>query len=383
MPQSSKTDEPLAVIVPAQEVAPHLLVLDTGKVIHGRITARDDGYDVGLDAGQLFIPSRQVRFTASNPDDAYRKLRSTYLQFTPSIHVQIAGWCLDNDLPSHAQRELLDALRLDPGRDDARLLLQQLLRDNGRPAGVRGPETQTVNGGRPDSADQRPSPPILPDVASRSLGGFTKPVAQNFVQRVQPLISNKCATAGCHNSSKGSFAFISVRNGSTPQIADRNLAAILKHINLQSPDSSSLLTAAETSHGGLTEPALRGRTGSDQMEILRSWVRSAAAEISPAESNPRIGSARASVNGAGEQSDVTARPFVKSAGSDSADDAVMRAGGIAGPLGRELTIDETDKRTLEQIRRQNRTDAFDPNIFNQKYRSGTGPATAISEPNSN
>ena len=113
---SSGFDEPVIPVVAAREVSPQILVLDTGKVIRGRIVNRNDGYEVAMGSGRLFIPSAQVRFSAADLEDAYRKLRSTFSQLTPSIHVQIAEWCLDNELPLEARRELLDALRLDPAR---------------------------------------------------------------------------------------------------------------------------------------------------------------------------------------------------------------------------------------------------------------------------
>ena len=115
--------------------------------------------------------------------------------------------------------------------------------------------------------------------ASKSLGEFTRPVAQNFVQRVQPLISSRCATGGCHSSSQDSFSFESLRYGSTPLIAERNLSAVLKQLNVTSPDGSPLLTAGENAHGGMTVAVFQGRSGSVQLEILRAWVRSAAAEL--------------------------------------------------------------------------------------------------------
>lgn len=360
--QSSGFDEPVIPAVSAQEVSPQILVLDTGKVVRGRIVSRSDGYEVTMGGGRLFIPSAQVRFSAADLADAYRKLRSTYAQLTPSIHLQIAQWCLENGLPLEARRELLDALRLDPARDDARNLLARIIREN---PGLSGAS---------ESAQSDPAPAVGRVTAtSKTLGEFTRPVAQNFVQRVQPLISSRCATSGCHSRAKNSFSFESLRHGSTPQIAERNLSAVLKHINVSSPDDSSLLTAGENAHGGMTVPVFQGRSGNVQLDVLRAWVHSAAVELTPiptADSLPELaGGSHPKIAAAIAQAGYSS--------PDASSNTLSAAGNTSGltmpdaPHGRELTKDETDRKTLDEIWRQNRRDAFDPDVFNQTYRMRT------------
>ena len=48
------------------------LVLVTGRVVKGELVPRPGGYDVNLPVGRMFVPSSQIRFTATSMDDAYQ-----------------------------------------------------------------------------------------------------------------------------------------------------------------------------------------------------------------------------------------------------------------------------------------------------------------------
>ncbi len=114
---------PLAILQ-APQVESEMLVLTDGRIVEGVITPRPDGYDVALKVGRMFVPSERVRFQASNRDEAYLKLRKSLPELTPNRHVELARWCERNGLYEQACRELLDALNLDPNREEAKRLLQ-------------------------------------------------------------------------------------------------------------------------------------------------------------------------------------------------------------------------------------------------------------------
>lgn len=356
------SDEESAGIIVEAQGPQQILVLTSGKVVTGRITPRPDGYDVAVSAGRIFVPSELVRFQASDLEEAYIRMRETLPELTPNHHVELARWCAANKLAVHERRELLDALRLDPNRGDAKRMLQALLNQHPELRGgtsmasaSSAGRTTTGSPGMGVTVYSSSSPHRSPHMETRSLGGFSRPVAQEFMQRVQPLLVNKCGSSGCHGNDQHSFVVISTRNGSTPLIAERNLAAALKHIDLSRPENSPLLQATTGSHGGSGESIFQGRTGNIQIRILRDWVNSVSRELSPEEAAPAAVAARAD------------RPLPTTLASPGSTTSSASERPQQQPHGQLVAVADADERILQQVDRLNRRDAFDPMIFNQKY----------------
>lgn len=365
---SSEADDQVVSPVAAAKSAERVLVLMDGKVVMGNITPRDDGYDIELLAGRRFVPSQLVRFQASSLDNAYCRMRQSIPELTPNHHVELANWCAANGLHDHARRELLDALHLDPHRGEAKRMLQALLnRQSGTQDFVSNSDAGYSAAG--STAVQSAAPQTFNPAAAqgstsaerRSLGGFSKPIAKAFVQNIQPLLANKCATGGCHGSRDRNFAMVSIRPVSTPSIAERNLASVLKQIDLNAPESSPLLQAAMGNHASHTEPILMGRTGQTQIEIIRGWVFAVAGELSPVEKQPLLTQL--------SRDTLTAAPRRQTA--DAAYEQSVH--------GQTVTYAESDRRALREIEYMNRVDAFDPAVFNQKYHSETQKQTTASD----
>jgi hypothetical protein len=337
-----------------------ILVLVDGKVLPGRFTPRPDGYDVQVAGGRSFIESERVRFVARDLHDAHEKLRSSFVDLTPEIHVQLARWCMTNDLPDLAKREVLDALHLDPNRQDAQRLLEVLLQDeqSGTYQGLSRltefPSTQRM---------------AAANVETRSLAGLTAPVAQQFTTHVQRLLMNKCANAGCHGGQGGSsFQLTSAHRGTNTAISERNLAAVLKQIDISHPSSSPLLEVLDTNHANQSTPLFRGRSGAQQMEMLKVWVFAVCNDIAPeanqesvADNPVRLASAQTSELPAG---------------------SAQRTPGDIGMLahGRAMSAGETDAGFLKAANRANANDAFDPSVFNRKYHGSAGANTTAQSP---
>ena len=340
-----------------------LLVLVDGKVLHGQYTPRPDGYDVQVAAGRMFISSDRVRFIASDLQDAYQRMRSSHSDLTPEIHVELARGCLANKLPDEAHREVLDALHLDPNRADAKRILAALEQRSGSPgsshlgSGLTEYPTIRKSAGTP--------------IETRSLAGLSRSVAQEFTRHVQPLMMNKCASGGCHGSgTESSFQLASAHRGSSPTIAERNLAAVLKQIDLARPSSSPLLVGVEGTHGNLNVPLFRGRLGAQQLDVLRNWVRAAANDIAPdasTEDQPDERKIRLT-SAINVSSDPSTSPL-----PTNNEDTI--------PHGRRLSSAETDPKFLAEAARANAHDEFDPSVFNLKFhgRSALGNNTEQSE----
>src|SRR5690606_1324839 len=75
-PQSSPAQDDGA------EAPQRVLVLNNGRVITGDIEDRPGGYLIQTGIGQMVVPYPQVRLTAADVPDAYRKLKATITEPT-------------------------------------------------------------------------------------------------------------------------------------------------------------------------------------------------------------------------------------------------------------------------------------------------------------
>jgi hypothetical protein len=327
--------------------SPGILVLADGTVMNGRFLPRPDGYEVEVQGGRMFIESERVRFIAKNLDDAHQRMRSSFSELTPQSHMELARWCLTNKRTDLARREVLDALHKDPNRVDAQRLLQSLVMQNEAASKAPGGSGLTEF---PSLA--RPSGTV-PE--ARSLAGLSRSVAQDFTRHVQPILMNKCANAGCHGvRSISSFQLTPSHRGTSVSIAERNLASVMKQIDLNRPSSSPLLTTLEGNHADSTTPIFRGRSGAIQMKTLRDWVGAVSNDIAP-ELNEEVRERQ-------EQIQLASMLKTVEPESDSATNESTMA-----PHGRVLTTTETDVRFLQKASRANARDAFDPSKFNQQF----------------
>ena len=319
---------------------PGLLVLNSGRVVHGELLPRPGGYDVMLPAGRMFVPSVQIRFTAESMDGAYQRMKDSITELTPSTHLELARWCLQNHLPQRARREVLDALHLDPYNDNARRMLEDLRREEQRVSLSVHRKTNVVES-HPSSIDK-----VFAD--RRSLGGLPEELATTFTRRVQPLLQNKCGNSRCHSSGLNSFVVTPVRGASTAHIAERNLAAVLNQIRFDDPVNSPLLAATRGPHGRSNRLLFSGQTGRVQTELLKKWVLSVANEL---------GASEQSVSHQSGEQDV-AEPVVQTA-------QVKVAGSRAGDSG--AALNSADRRFLTAADAATRPDEFDPRVFNRRY----------------
>ncbi len=346
-----------------------LLLLTDGQLLEFPFSVRDDGYEVRFPGGPQFIESSRVLCIAESRTEAWRHLRSTFSSFSPDIHLRLARWCLRNQLTDCAERELLDALNLDPNLADARKLLQEVT--GSRLAASRG------SAGPQISREIPGAPGVTAAMTARSLGGLSVENARSFVRRIQPLLSNRCGAAGCHGPGTPSgFRLTSIRNGSTPLTAERNLAAVLAQVEPADPLQSLLLQQADVLHGGMREPAFRGRVGAQQRQMLRDWVRAAVTDL-----HPELAPAREPdelVPSLAAEDTLPARRVTPAAASGNMDGRSERAAGMSELAhGRPVERSSADKRSLEQAARAIARDPFSPAAFNRRFRQ---PNAADPEP---
>ena len=79
------------------------IVLRTGRVVRGKLTPRQGGYDIKLPTGRMFVASDQVRFRASTMTDAYQRMRDSLPQLTPETHLEPCTLVFDEQAGSQRQ----------------------------------------------------------------------------------------------------------------------------------------------------------------------------------------------------------------------------------------------------------------------------------------
>ncbi|MEO2037015.1 MAG: hypothetical protein ABGZ35_33500 [Planctomycetaceae bacterium] len=361
-----RAQESSLVEIPEATLPQKILVLKKhGRVVKGDIRSRGNGYEIDQRNGQLFIASDEVWLLADSLPEAHQSIRDSFSSLTPEIHMRIASWCASNQLWGTAQSELLDALHKDPYREEARRMLAKV---------VRLQDAATGSHPAGDSSAVTDAIASRMVVSRRSLGGLSSKLARDFTRQIQPVLFNKCA--GCHDvDSDRTFSMESIRTGSTPEIAERNLTSILDQLDPAGPNDGDFFKMARTRHGSMNAVPFSRRSGEIQLDRLSSWIESvrlekefATAQRPPGSKPPQINSG-GSVRRAAHQTQQHRDSAVRSAEfvvPDSDPHESIRAAGLTAS---EMLVDAN---------RRNRIDRFDPGVFNQQYRARTEPVDASS-----
>jgi len=356
-----------------------VLLLRNGRLVQGRISRSAGGYVVEVTNGRMMVPATQVRFQAASRDAAYRRLRQSIPDASPKYRLSLAAWCLTNKLYGQARKEVQSVLKTDPEHSAAKRMLRRI--DE-----MLDPKSEENTKKRTPFSERLAAPDVT------ALAGLAPEISRTFVARVQPILMNGCALAGCHGpKAENGFQLFRVhlRAGSRRGHSERNLAATLRFVNLDDPLQSPLLTTPRGNHGRRGQAIFRGRGGARQITILREWVKAVAADSRPPNMTRGTPTRR------------TATPAKRTISS-----APKRSGfGVKIPLPRQQLTPAmraarsrlqkhritkemvSPSRTAKQgIRNpqpaiRNRTpvrDPFDPEVFNRQTRSRDGGANSPS-----
>ncbi|MBI1311383.1 hypothetical protein GC176_08760 [bacterium] len=354
-----------------------VLLLRTGRILEGRIREMSTGWLVSQPNGHIVIPFDEARFSATDLEEVYQRLRIEVENPTAGTHLRLADWCFSQKLYSEATHELREALQLDPSNETARVMLHRIeleIRRQTQSTEETSASNNVVRIGDTSSSESAPD--------ARSLAGLSPELADDFVTRIQPLLANKCDNARCHGTAATNdfrLEHVSNRAGNFRLRVERNLAATLKYIDPDMPRGSRLLLPIDRSHAG--RPVFSGRFGADQAEILRTWVLNAAAELRQAG-----GSRLRSVVATGEpqlispSSDTaypSERPEPRGNVSGSERETTTRSTGqevidkpppaVETSLVSESKLTRFQKLLIEVEDAADGVDAFDPHEFNRRY----------------
>lgn len=242
-----------------------VLLLRNGQILHGKITPAGDRYLISLPTGEVRVKSTDVELHCRDLDEAYACKRQGLQAGNVHEHLNLAQWCIQQDLLGHAAEEIGAAMNVDPRHPRIELLERRLSLAQHKPA-VAQPTVELADAG-PSSEDL--------DRLTRSLPPGT---VETFTNSIQPMLLNNCTAAGCHGPGSGNehrWVRISVSRTSSRRLTQRNLHSTVQLIDREKPLESLLLTVPSRPHGK-AKTAFFANPQSPQFRQLAAWVQQVA-----------------------------------------------------------------------------------------------------------
>jgi hypothetical protein len=286
-----------------------VVVLRNGNVLAGRIRQAGQHYFIESEGASLQVPAEQVEMACGSLAEAYEQRRRDRVGASSDAHLELARWCLRNNLLDQAAREVLDARTRDPGHSALASIDTQIRQMLEIDAGRRERAAKAAAGA--------PLAEAVSDIPASTAPMLTpSPEAQTlFVRSIQPMLIHGCATGGCHQTDSPQQMRLdrwALDGNGNPDRIRRNLEAILTQINAEDPASSPVLLRARQPHGsrnGSRSKAL----ATYQAALLLDWLNEAAgveppppAELEP--TAPAVGGETAVPPPAGEGIAIPASP---------------------------------------------------------------------------
>lgn len=245
-----------------------VLILRNGEVLQGLITPRENSFEVALPKGAVRVRSRDVEFHCRTLHEGYERKNATVPPARIVERLALAEWCLRHELLAEA-REQIDLARAIDAEHPRLVLLERRLQLAMAPPRERAPGAEA------------PVPSVSLEDLDRLIRGLPAGSVEAYVNSVQPLLLNHCATAGCHNgSSNSSFRLMRPAAGkpASRRLTQRNLHAVWQLIDLQAPEASPLLTAPIRPHGSVDTPIFTTARVMQYQQIV-AWVLHASGSV--------------------------------------------------------------------------------------------------------
>lgn len=310
----------------AQESPSQFYLLRTGYLLEGTATQNGNHYVLQTGWGSMNMPVQNVEFVGNSKKDVYLYRRNNVDPTDGRALIVLAEWCLGNGLKQEGIDEYRRASQVMTSGTLADVIqqrLETLLQDSETSPTPQMPE--------PQSSVPESSP-------------ISKSVFEQFVRKVQPMLTNRCASADCHGTHSQQQFKLGISPDSVGSTARRNLQSVLAYVNLDHPAESVLLSALTTTHGGMKTVL---SVESEQYIQAVRWVQQVAKEMPLEQSAPKIATSEkesAEVNGSSPPLKVSVLP-----------EQFRRA------------IHQTERPPVQEFNKQKESDPLDPSVFNSRY----------------
>lgn len=250
-----------SAIAPVMGTLDGLLLLKNGETLEGRISRSGDYYLVITPTAEIQVRIREVEGLCRDLEEVVAKKLALVNTRSADSYLALAQWCIDKQLYGHAARALTEAIKLDDLHPRISLLERRMK------AAMTAPS--------PVAATPKPAEPKYKnEEIERSAKSIGAESLHEFTVRVQPLMMNYCATAGCHGpraTSTFQLERVYLNERTDPRIARANLHAVLKQVDRANPSKSALLNVPITAHGGAKKPIFTAHN-SEHYRQLAGWV---------------------------------------------------------------------------------------------------------------
>ena len=322
-----------------------LIVTNTGKVVRGEISVLENGYAVKIPGGAtVSYPFSTVICEAKTVREAYRKQREAMTRPTADQHVRLAQWAFKQNLYAEAEREIRSALHLQPNNQQARRLLRHFDKRKVRDSEYVDPYQKKLRDKLLiDSTFNKGEP----------LGGLSPELAREFASTIEPLLINRCSNASCHGVSAAHEFRLQPKwnlRGNTRFITGKNLQAVLKQIDSQRPDKSPLITKLDGKHGYRNQSVFIGTLAEKQKRILQNWTMRTGLHLQEQRKQEKTSFTQLVGHEQRQQ---------KQQRQQQPADSIQQAGLVTPEM-------EASSPTLDEIRKEQAYDPFDPDVFNRK-----------------
>ena len=256
LPVTARGQVPLAV-APQEGV----LLLRGGQVLRGKITPAGDRYLISLPSGEARVRTADVELHCRDLQQAYERKRTGLPSGSVHAHLDLAQWCIYQDLLGCAASELGAALAIDPRHPRIALLERKIRLAQHRPQVTKASFEPLA---------------VVPSAEEldRLARGMPPGTVETFTNSIQPLLLNNCTSGGCHGPSAVDthrWDRITVGRASSRRLTLRNLHTTLEWIDREKPLESPLLTTPMRPHGD-GQTAVFSNVESPQFKQLVAWV---------------------------------------------------------------------------------------------------------------
>lgn len=238
-----------------------VLLLKNGETLDGRISRSGDYYLIVSPTAEVQVRVREVEAICRDVEEVYAKKHALVNTRSADSYLTLAQWCIDRQLYGYAARALTDAYKIDDLHPRLELLERRMKAAMTTPTPVVAPP-------------KPPEPKFNDAELERAVKSVSAESLHEFTVRVQPLMMNYCATAGCHGPRAAStfqLERIYLNERTDPRIVRTNLHAVLKQVDRAHPAKSPLLNVPITAHGGAKKPIFNAHNA-EHYRVVAGWV---------------------------------------------------------------------------------------------------------------
>jgi hypothetical protein len=238
----------------AEAPKPRVVVLDDGTLLEGDVESFDKLVRVTPAKGSArIVTTGQVAFVGESKSAAYDYISGAIDGKTAIGARQLATWCEKVGLPDKALIHAKTLAGLAPNDTGVREWIARL-------------EKQTTT--KPVADRPKPASAAVPPASIELASG----AAVAFANRIQPILSNQCASCHAAKDYTGPFKLNRTTEGyANPEIAAANLKIVSAQLRAENPTDSPILKYALAAHGGLKRPSFLNRDAAAYRH-LETWV---------------------------------------------------------------------------------------------------------------